>query len=266
MTRVELIKEIINRLVVLVLLLGIILLLLGATGGFNIRGFSLVLSGQLWQWIVSLVGIVLIILGAIFAWKDVYGNSSPLISSKKSDINILDKWDVKKFQDRLSEAQELCMISVSNYHLLSELFDDLEKFIDKGGRIRCIYVKDSNDKSSALQMVAMRSVGVENDVNHLRSQYSQTIEAINKLADGAPSKENVTVKVVDYLHGTVITLVDRNLPTAVAYVTLNGFGHHFMARPSFIIEKEKSPELFKFHQEIFENMWNSPACEIVETN
>ena len=270
-------KEIFEKLLersILFFLSGIILLLLGATGGITIGGVALQLSEIIWRIIISAVGSLFITLGIILILREERKNTSNEsktnnfkgMSNKhnkedSSTINILNKWDVESFLARLATAKKICMLSVSNYSLIHTHFQEFESFMQKGGELQCIYMKPQEE---LLKLVALRSVGIESDPNHLLSQYSQTIAALQDFAQAAPKRRQVQAKEIGYMHGIVLTLIDDHLPTGVAYVTLNGFGHHYTSRPCLIIQQEKAGELFTFCKEIFENTWSSPESKVIE--
>lgn len=254
----DVLEKLLERTALLIFLAGIILLVLGAAGGITIGSFSLNISEIIWRAVTSIVGVLLIGLGVVSFWKDTLKESNPSVSLASLRLS---KWDVNSFRERLSTATDICMISVSNYNLMSDLSKEWHEFLKRGGQLRCIYVKP---QGVALEMAASRSTGVEKDIKHLKKQYSMTIEAARDIARSASQKNRVEVKAIDYLHGFVLTIVDPGLPNGVAYVTLQGYGHHYLARPSFILLKNQDEKWFSFLQEVFENMWFSEKCKLVE--
>jgi len=147
--------------------------------------------------------------------------------------------------------------------LMTNLTKEIEDFLHRGGQLRCILIKPGG---KAMKMVAIRSIGtdVESDPNHIQKQIRMSLEKMQAFAKSTAKSESVKIKTIDYLHSTVITMVDHHSPTGTMYVTLNGFGHHFTSRPSFILSKNKEVKWFKFFQETFENMWRSHTCESVK--
>jgi hypothetical protein len=153
------------------------------------------------------------------------------------------------------------MVATANYNLLGEIYEDLEAFIKRGGIIRAIY---TDPDSHALEFAVERNIGHEKDLEILKQQYSLSIQAMRDIFKIAPSKDNVQVKKIEYLHGTVITIVDRYLPSGTAYVTINGFEQYHTTRPCAIIQKEVSNQWFEFFTKNFENMWNSNLSKRVD--
>lgn len=242
-----------------IFLAGVLFLLLGAIGGVAIGKTSLQINENIWRIVISIVGIVLIFAGVYFQ------NLEHRKANPRNTINQINQveiglWQIDKLKKQLENAKDIRMIATSNYNLLSNLFIEFKKFIKRDGTLRCIYV---NPESEALKKVALRNIDIESNIKHLKGQYEQTIDAIRDLTKHSKKSDAVQVKKTDYLHGTVITLIDANLPTAMAYVTLNGFGHHYVTRPCLILYNEKHSEWFKFMLETFDNLWESPDCEIV---
>jgi len=250
-------KDFVERLferTVFVFLSGIILLLLGATGGIVVGTFSLQIPDSFWRIGLSIVGILLIGFGIFLQLREPSTNlnANEIISSSIS--NVLTDWNQKEFVKRLNTAIDVRMIAVANYDLIHDISEELRAFLLRGGHLRCIYVKPSGH---AIKMVAMRSIGVENEVSHLKKQYESTIEVLQNLSKSIPNKENIKVKEIDYLNSAVLTLIDPLLDSGIVYLTVNGFGKHYSDRPCIVIPKSKNEKWFKFFTETFDNTWAS---------
>jgi len=246
---------------VLIFLAGFVLLLLGITGGISIGGVQTsIINDNVWRVIISLLGFGMMILGVFIMLRE---NKQPKLSVNASvDTNtIFSEWDVKAFKKRLSSAKEIYMVSTANYNLLGEILEDLQDFVRKGGKIRAIY---TDPDSQALEFAAERNTGHEKDIEILKQQYSLSIQVMREISKITPVKDNVQVKKIEYLHSTVITIVDRYLPTGTAYVTINGFEQYHTTRPCAVIQKEKSTQWFEFFDKNFENMWNSNLSKKVD--
>lgn len=243
-----------------IFLAGVLLLLFAAMDGLTIGKNSFQINDNSWRIVIGLVGGILIIIAIYSQLKE-----SPDVNTSKSETtqtydNLveIEKWEIEKFKQRLEQATDVRMIATSNYNLLSHTFVEFTDFIKKGGKMKCIYVKP---ESETLKFVASRNVYIESNVNHLQNQYNMTIDAIRDLSKHSTKNDSIQIKKTDYLHGAVLTLVDYHLPNGIAYVTLNGFGHHYLARPSIRISNEKHAEWFKFFVDTFEHLWDSPNCE-----
>jgi hypothetical protein len=254
----DILEKLLERTALVILFAGVILLVLGAAGGITVGAFSLKITEIIWRVSISVIGVSLVGLGSVSFWKDTLEGSDPITSKQTLHLS---EWDADSFRKRLAIAKNICMISVSNYNLISDLSEEWRNFLKRGGQLRCIYVKP---QGGALELAASRSTGVERDIEHLRKQYNMTIEAISDIAQSASQKNRVEVKAIDYLHGSVLTILDPGLSNGVAYVTLQGYGHHYTVRPSFILLKKEDEKWFNFFQEVFENMWFSEECELVE--
>ncbi len=242
-----------------IFLAGVLFLLLGAMGGVTIGKTSLQINENIWRIFLSVVGFILTFTGIYFQLIE-GRKANPLNVGKSVSLVETDLWKIDNFKKKLENAKDIRMIATSNYNLLSNLFIEFKEFIKRDGTLRCIYV---NPDSEALKKVALRNIDIESNIKHLKGQYEQTVDAVRDLAKHSRKNDTVQVKKTDYLHGTVITIIDANLPSAMAYVTINGFGHHYATRPCLILYNEKHPEWFKFMLETFDNLWESPDCETV---
>lgn len=251
----EVVEAIFEKTNFLILVLGILLVVLGASGGITLSSFSLVINELAWRVLICLVGLLLFGLSLILIWKETFKGIT--ISSKKTEVKV---WNVEEFKKRLIDATELCMVTVSNQDLLFLLLEDLKSFVKRGGKIRCLYMKP---EGHLLEMVAARSIDVDQDINALQMQYDMSLKAMHYIAESALIKDSVQVKNIGYFQGVVLTLVNPTSQESVAYVTLNGFGHHYASRPCITLSKKHASEWFTFFQETFNNMWSSPLCEDV---
>jgi hypothetical protein len=237
---------------IFIFLSGIILLLLGATGGVTVGTFQLSITDVVGRIGISLVGIILIGIGIFFQVKE-YSKAVKTAKSSLSVPNVLTTWDTQDFKKRLKTAVDVRMSGVSNYGLLSRSTKELQDFLGRGGQLRCIYV---SPEGNSLKMVAMRSVGIESEIEHLKKQSALTIEFLQNMAKSS-SKGTLQVKEIDYLNSAVLTLIDPMLPSGTAYVTINGFGQIYTERPCLVISKAKSEVWFNYFFETFENTWKS---------
>ncbi|WPD22941.1 MAG: hypothetical protein SD837_22505 [Candidatus Electrothrix scaldis] len=255
----NIILKILERANVLILILGIFLVIAGASKGLTFGKFSFLIAENSWRLFTSSLGVLFLAVFFILLFK---GDTPERRKGRGGNRSFIGQWDRQAFHDRFELAQEICMISVSNYGLLnSDLTGAFKKILQNGGKYRCIYL---NPECDALSMVAFRSTDIEQDINHLKDQYRMTINTLRQFAKLRVHKENVQVRLTDYLNGYVLTILDSKLPNAVAYITVNGFGHHYSERPSLTIYKEHDPERFKFFEETFENLWDSSEKDEVE--
>jgi len=252
---IDLIETIFEKTDFVIMILGIILVILGATGGITAGTFSLIINELVWRILICIVGVLLLGLSLFLVWKETFGERS--VHPKKIQMST---WDIDEFEKTLSRATELCMITVSNEDLLMPLLENFKSFVKRGGKIRFLYLKP---ETNLLEMVAARSTDIDQDISSLKTHYTESLNVMYYIAKSALVKDNVRVRSTKYLHGMVLTLVDPNTPEGVAYVTLNGFGHHYASRPCITLSKKHFPEWFVFLQETFDNMWESPLSEDV---
>ena len=237
----------------LLILVGALFLLFGAVSEFSLSSFRVAISETGWRIALAITGAVLLGIG-VWIQKDNWIG----MEERSSGVTSLVRWRNELLTRRMATASDVRMLSTSNYALLSESFEEFKAFLRRGGQLKCIYTPPDGQ---AIQMVAMRSVGVESEIAHLQKQYELTMEALQELARHA--SEGIQVKTIDYPQGFVLTLIDPLLPTGVALVTINGFGKYYTERPCWILPKRENEEWFQFFFETFENMWHSPHAQLV---
>jgi hypothetical protein len=58
-----------------------------------------------------------------------------------------------------------------------------------------------------------------------------------------------------------LTVVDSEAPNGIIFVTLNGFGQHFLTTPTFALTRQKDGKWFDFFRNSFESAWSNPKSK-----
>lgn len=116
----EIIKALLKRSSVFVIVAGIVLLVMGASGGVTIGSFSLSISNQVAQWLIIAISIFLILIGIVWETKSSLSSTNGNTNTKKADTSIakiyktrVDSYEV--FLNTLNNAkQSIDIISYVN--------------------------------------------------------------------------------------------------------------------------------------------------------
>jgi len=197
-------------------------------------------------------------------------NSNEVNVHKFQYLDCFFKWNDDNFNEKLDNSSEIKMISIANLPLLISNEDNYKKFISRGGKIKCICLKPNGN---AIKMAAMQSFSYEKLVNEnvIKEQISYNLNLLKNLSENTTHKDQIQVKLIDYLPPYILTILDQEYSHGTIIVTMNGFGHHYLSRPCFALyrndfsfNKEKSDSennWYKFFVDTFENIWNSPECD-----
>lgn len=184
-----------------------------------------------------------------------------LSQSRPDSDHFFRTWNNSYLKETLASANEICTVAVANYNLFNLNTEEIRSFLEHGGKLRCIFVRPDGN---AVHMAETSGFGAEKNPNHLNTQILLAFESMLPLIHSAPKIDNVEVKTIDHFPIAVISIVNPYEADGKMFVTLYGFGQPYTSRPSFTLTRAKDHRWFNFYLESFENMWNSPACDLIE--
>lgn len=129
----EIIQALLKRSSIFVIASGIILLIVGASGGLSIGSFSLNISNQIAQWIIIIMAVILVLIGVIWETKSgvFSGKDKPSLQSVSTSTAKVYKTRVESYEvflNTLNNAKE--SIDIISYVNLRAADAKRSKFYD----------------------------------------------------------------------------------------------------------------------------------------
>jgi len=176
------------------------------------------------------------------------------------DFN-LEPWRSPLAKERIGTAKDICHQSVSSYASIQDASHELEEFVHRGGKLRCILAEP---EGMALRQGIIRNIGESQRLAYLKSQFEATRDTLIRIAKRANHGGSVSLKTIDFLPDPILTLFDPQQEDGSIFVTLNGFGQTPASRPSFLLRKKRDFAWFDFYRDSFEKLWGHPSTQEID--
>jgi hypothetical protein len=157
------------------------------------------------------------------------------------------------FAKLIKESEEIWMVSVANFRFLASNISAFKEFLQKGGRLRSIYLYPDDSKN--LFIASARAIGASRSYEHIRKQVELTTDKIRELRQLAAMPAAVEAKQTKYVTSVVFSRF-RSLQKDVIYLTLPGFQQATDKRSTVVVDKFTNGREFEFFVDFFNNLWN----------
>ncbi len=241
------IVQLLKRTSVLIIVIGIIVLLIGASGNIQLGNFAFKLPDELTRWIIVGVGLALIVFGILLEWQDSAGKKS--VVNQASPTQKFDKQSsIVVSRERLEKAQTIDWMAFSMYKTLTIYEKELTQCLRNNGQIRILLI---NPKTELPEMTvrlgySLNSKKAETDVN-------ATLARVNTWKENIPGCK-IEIRYLSGLPPYRIMIVNRILDTG--YIRLRLFvTPSSVDGPTVALTTKNDKEWFTFFCEQFENFW-----------
>ena len=241
------IVQLLKRTSVFVIVIGVIVLLIGASGNIQFGSFAFKLPDELTRWIIVGVGLALIVFGIFLEWQDNTGKKS--VVSQASSTQKFDKQSsIVVSRERLEKAQTIEWMAFSMYKTLTIYEKELTQCLRNNGQIRILLI---NPKAELPEMVAR--LGYSLDGKKAETDVNATLARVNTWKENIPGCK-VAIRYLSGLPPYRIMIVNRILDTG--YIRLRLFVTPSSAdAPTVALTTKNDKEWFTFFGEQFENFW-----------
>lgn len=251
----EFANKLIERAYLLFLILGLALLIIVAADNITIGGVNLRISAPIWQIIIGGLGLILVSIGIVLTWKDVFNRNAPnsLFADKESSDKVATKsatpisvtlaqplllTTIQKlegqiaFADLISQAQDLMLAGVALGFAAQRHTSQLEEQIKKGCRLRFLLL-DPNSRD--IESIA-RSFSISSD--QIRNDITITLHDLERLKDSAEGKKgSVEVRLLATEPAFSFVVVNPE-SSSDGYMTVGVrlHGYRSSTRPYFVLK------------------------------
>ncbi len=146
----DILQALVKRTSVFIIIIGVLLLAIGASGEIVLGTFSYMLSNPIAQWLIIVVSILLIVVGLFIEIKD--SNLGPTIAGNDfglftSDADVSPHLELKK---RIELANSIELLGYNLKSLLQDLREPLANAIIRGASVRVVLVDITNQFTNEL--------------------------------------------------------------------------------------------------------------------
>jgi hypothetical protein len=252
------VKEILKRTSIAIIILGAILLIIGASGNVNFGNFSLTLSDLIARFVVGIFGSILLMFGGYIAWRE----TSSTTASESGKFTLIASGDSTKQSFRLEKylngAKTIDLLGYSLKGMLQDLRDPLAQAIIQGAIVRIVVVDITSPSANLLREHSRRP-------QLLLSEWItglQHISDIQKILSNAPKVSGrLEVKVTSWIPSSNLILINANDENGILKAGIHSvtFRQPLSDRLSLTIKRKDYPHAFNFFVKGFDILWNEDS-------
>ncbi len=239
--------QLLKRTSILIIVVGVLVLLIGASGDIQAGTYAFKLPDEITRWVVVAVGLALIVFGIFWEWRD---NSDKKPSSTKSaQIQKFEKQSsIVVSRERLEKAQTIDWMAFSMHKTLAIYEGELTRCLQNNGQLRLLLI---NPNSELPEMIT--KLGYSFDQQQVKADIEATLARVNSWNQKFPGCK-VELRYLSGLPPYRIMIVNRILDTG--YIRLRLFVTPSSADgPTVALTAKSDKEWFQFLSEQYENFW-----------
>ncbi len=255
----ETLTEILKRTSVFLLVLGAILLVIGASGDITLGSNSLALPDTVARIVVGVFGAFLLFLGIYSTWQETFQQPRRI---DVSEFDLIASRDTSKQSFRLEryigDAKTIDLLGYTLKGLLRDLREPLVQAIIRGAIVRIIVV-DVHSTSTKLfekhtdkpELVASNWITGLQYIKDIRTR----LEMVPKVSG------RFEVKVTSWIPSNNLVLVNANTEDGILKAGIHSvtFRQPISDRLTIVIRREKYKQAFDFFAKGFDLLWNKDS-------
>lgn len=252
------VKEILKRTSIFLIILGALLLVIGASGNISVSSFNFLLPDLVSRLIVGIFGSVLLIFGSFIAWRETYQKTS----GETGKFSLVASGDTTKqsfrLQEYLDKAKTIDLLGYSLKSLLQDLREPLAQAIIQGAIVRIVVVDITSSSASLFREHSRRP-------NLLFPEWItglQHIADIQNILSNAPKVSGrLEVKVTSWIPSNNLVLINANDESGILKAGIHSvtFRQPLSDRLSLTIKRKDYPHAFDFYVKGFDMLWNDDS-------
>jgi len=253
------VKEILKRTSVVLIILGALLLIVGASGHINISNFNLLLPDLVSRLIVGTFGGVLLAFGSFVAWRE----SSQNTTRETGKFSLIASSDTSKqsfrLQNYLDKAKTIDLLGYSLKGMLQDLRQPLAQAIIQGAVVRIMVVDITSPSANLFREHSRRP-------NLLFPEWLaglQHIKDIQNILSNAPKVSGrLEVKVTSWIPSSNLVIVNASDENGILKAGIHSvtFRQPLSERLSLAIKRKDYPQAFDFFVKGFDILWNDDSA------
>jgi hypothetical protein len=256
----DIVKALMKRSSVFIIIIGVILLLVGASSEIAFGTFALRLSDKVTQWVMISISIVLILFGIYWEIK---GNAflGDALESFGLFTSDTDTFSRLKVENQIANAKTIELVGYNLKSFLQEYREQLAKAVVKGATVRIILTNLMDH--STQEILAQHS----NHPQRMLPAWVAALESIQEMqamVAGAPKNNgNLIVKFTTWFPSCNLIIFNSGSDTAMAKVGIHTvtFRQTLAGRVSLILSKKDNAKAIDYFIKGFDILWEKDSVE-----
>lgn len=256
----DIVQAILKRSSIFFIVIGVLLLIIGATGDINVGSFSLRFSNQITQWVIVVTSLVLVIIGIYFEIK---GSNFNKEAAAKFGLFTSDKDTFSNFkvEKGIETAKSIDLLGYNLKSLLQEIRVPLVNAIIRGASVRIILVDVT---SKTVQDT------FQNHTNRPHLMIPEWVTALEHIKDikemlaNAPKYNGkFEVKVTSWIPSSNLIVFNADDESGTMKVGIHTviFRQPLSGRLSLLLRKKDNTTAFEYFTKGFDTLWTKDSVE-----
>lgn len=174
--------------------------------------------------------------------------------------SVFRQWNDSMLMDALPRASRLSIIALAPHKLLDQNHAALRAFLEGEGRIEIILPPKGGNAAKMYLDAAPGDMGAV-DSGFIDKQIEMSLLRLRELGKKSGRAAQITLKYAEFFAPAALTLIDRDKPGAIAFVTPKGFRQDYDLPITFTLTKSKDGAQYEFYAATFEELWRWDGCQ-----
>lgn len=252
------VKEILKRTSLVLMILGAMLLIIGASGNISIGNFHLLFPDSASRAIVGLFGGILLIFGSFIAWRETPDSTT----TQTGKFALVVSGDTSKqsfrLQNYLDKAKTIDLLGYSLKGLLQDLREPLAQAIIHGAIVRVVIVDATSPSANLFREHSRRP-------NLLLPEWAAGLQHIKDIQTILSKSQKVLgrleIKITSWIPSANLVVVNGNEADGILKAGIHSvtFRQPLSDRLSLTIKRKDYPQAFDFFVKGFDILWNEDS-------
>lgn len=245
----DIIKSLLENTYTLFIVVGIFLIVLGATGGWVSPTLSVNINENSWRIVLTIVGITILGIG-------LFGISKGRVNLQylQSDQNILRAFENpgEDIKPKIQKSKLICLAGINLNRFIRNYHVAIDESLSRGGILRVVLV---NPKSSAVSMAGFRSTSD----TPAEKQLERINDSIDYLTKRFGKYGNFELRLIDYMlpYSVILLQPDKDQQDAYCYIRILPFRESTTTAPTIYPDSKKDVFWFAYFKNQFEKIWEA---------
>lgn len=246
----DIIKSLLENTYTLFVVVGIFLIVLGATGGWVSPTLSVNINENSWRIVLTIVGIIILSIGLFRGSK---GRANLQYSLSKQKILRVFENPGEEIKPRIQKSKIICLAGINLYRFIRSYDAAIDQSLSQGGTLRVILV---NPNSSAVSMAGFRSASN----TPIDEQLERINASIKFLTRRFGKYGNFELRLIDYMLPYSLILIQSGKDKQqdeYCYVRILPFKESTTTAPTIYPDSKKDIFWFEYFKSQFEKIWGA---------
>jgi len=257
----DIIQALIKRSSIFIIITGVVLLLISASGEINFGSFLFRLSNPITQWVIIVTSLFLVLFGIYLEIKGGYSNFGDSAKNFGLFTSDTDTFNHLKIESQIANAKSIELLGYNLKWTLQEFREPLAKAVIRGASVRIILVDVTSD---------IMHETFKQHSNRAHLIIPEWVTALEHISDiqkmlGVAPKINgkFEVKLTTWIPSCNLIMFDSGDDNGVMKIGIHTvtFRQPLSSRLSLILARKDNLKAFEYFSKGFDMLWEKDSTE-----